>query len=144
MRLQAGFNRSIQAQLGFSQEVMQSLQSVMRSFQQDRSSLNQAQATLRYRLRNPALSELGEDEARALIQEMVDLQQRELDLYKREQEELLKVMSPLQLIRFYRARDELGQRVQQLRQGRGQGGGPGGVGGMATPPGGRGGGRFFR
>jgi Spy/CpxP family protein refolding chaperone len=142
-RLQLGFQRSIQNQLGLGQETMQSVRIVMQSFQEDRSALNRAQASLRYRLRDPALPDMGEDEAKALVQEMVDLQQRELDLYKKEQGELLRVLSPVQLIRFYRLREAMGQRVQQLRQGRGQGGGRGGAGGLAPPPGG-GGGRTFR
>jgi len=142
-RLQLGFQRSIQNQLGLGQETMQSVRGVMQSFQEDRSALNRAQASLRYRLRDPALPDMGEDEAKALIQEMVDHQQRELDLYKKEQEELLRVLSPVQLIRLYRLRDDMGQRVQQLRQGRGQGGGRGGVGGLAPPPDG-GGGRSSR
>ncbi len=142
-RLQLGFQRSIQNQLGLGQETMQSVRGVMQSFQEDRSALNRAQASLRYRLRDPVLPDMGEDEAKALIQEMVDHQQRELDLYKKEQEELLRVLSPVQLIRLYRLRDDMGQRVQQLRQGRGQGGGRGGVGGLAPAPGG-GGGRSSR
>jgi uncharacterized membrane protein YgcG len=85
---------------------------------------------------------MGEDEAKALIQEMVDLQQCELDLYKKEQEELLLVLPPVQLIRFYRLRDDMGQRVQQLRQGRGRGGSRGGAGGLATAPDGGGGSSF--
>jgi len=139
-RLEQGFQASIQSQLGFDRAKMQEVRAVMQSFQEERRALNRAQASLRYRLRDPALPDMQEDEARALIQEMVDLQQQELDLYKREQGELLEVMSPVQLIRFYRLRDDMGQRVQQLRQGRGQGGAGGGVGGMSMPPGGRGGG----
>jgi hypothetical protein len=144
-RLQQGFNRSIQAQLGWDQAKMQRFQEVMRAFQQNRSELSRAQASLRHRLRDPALVDLGEEDARALLQEMVDLQQQELDLYKREQAELLNHMTPVELVRFYRLRDSLGQRVQQLRQGRGQGGGMGGIGGVGPAPGGRGtGGRLFR
>jgi len=135
-RLHLGFQRSIQNQLGLGQETMQSLQGLMQSFQEERQVLNRAQGSLRYRLRDPALRDIGEDEARSILKEMVDVQQRELDLYRREQEELLKVVSPVQLIRFYGLRDDLGLRVQQLRQGRGQGGGPGG--GMTAPSSGRG------
>jgi len=141
-RLQLGFQRSIQSQLGLSQETMLRVRGVMQSFQEERQDLNRAQASLRYRLRDPELSDMGEDEAKALIQEMVDLQQRELDLYKKEQEELLRVLPPVQLIRFYRLRDDMGQRVQQLRQGRGRGGSRGGAGGLATPPDGGGGSSF--
>ncbi|MCJ7627358.1 MAG: hypothetical protein MUO50_03110 [Longimicrobiales bacterium] len=145
-RLHLGFQRSIQNQLNLDAETVKGVQAIMQSFQEERQALNRGQASLRYRLRDPALPDMKEDEARALIQEMVDLQQRELDLYKREQAELLKVLSPVQVIRFYRMRDDLGQRVQELRQGRGQGGGPGGgVGGMNPPMGGRGvGGRPLR
>ena len=145
-RLQLGFGRSIQNQLRLDSEQAQRVQGIMQSFQGERQALNRAQASLRYRLRDPALPDMGEDEAMALINEMVDLQQRELDLYKSEQAELLKVLSPIQVLRFYRLRDDLGQRVQQVRQGRGQGGGPGGVGGGPIGPlGGRGpGGRSFR
>jgi hypothetical protein len=84
-------------------------------------------------------------DASALLQEMVDLQQQELDLYKREQAELLTVMTPTELVRFYRLRDNLGQRLQQLRQGRGRGGGQGGAVGSGLPGVGMGpGGRFLR
>jgi hypothetical protein len=144
-RLHLGFQRSIQNQLGLEQGELQGIQEIMQSFQEDRQALNRAQSSLRYRLRDPALQDIGEDEAKVLLKEMVDVQQREIDLYRREQEELLKVMTPVELVRFYGLRDNLGQRVQQLRQGRGQGGGPGGVGGLTTPSGGRGiGGRSFR
>jgi hypothetical protein len=139
-RLQQGFHRQIQSQLGLDESTMVQIRGVMQSFQQDRRALNQNQAALRYKLRNPALAELEETEARELLQEMVDLQQRELELYKQEQEELLKVMSPVAVLRFYKAREDLGMRVQQLRQGRGQGGGRGGVGGGDLPRAGRGGG----
>lgn len=144
-RLQQGFGRNIQNQLGLDQTTMQGVQGVMQSFQQERQELNRAQASLRYRLRDPALPDMEEDEARALVQEMVTLQERELDLYKKEQVELLKLLSPLQLLRFYGLREEMGQRMQQLRQGRGQGGGLGG-GGLRSPlPGGSGpGGLPFR
>jgi len=141
-RLQLGFQRSVQAQLRLDPEQLQSVQAIMQSFQEERRALNRAQASARYRLRDPALPDMGEDEAMALIQELVDLQQRELELYKAEQGELLKVMSPVQLLGFYRMRDDLGQRVQELRQGRGpgggQGGGQGGPGGPSAPLGGRG------
>mgnify|MGYP001819827278 CR=1 FL=1 len=144
-RFQQGFNRSIQNQLGWDQGKMQSLQGIMRSFQEDRTALSRAQASLRHKLRDPALQDLSEVDASALLQEMVDLQQQELDLYKREQAELLTVMTPTELVRFYRLRDNLGQRLQRLRQGRGTGGGQGGGVGSGLPGAGLGpGGRFFR
>jgi hypothetical protein len=144
-RLQQGFHRNIQNQLGWDQTKMQGLQEIMRSFQEDRTILSRAQASLRHKLRDPALPDIGDAEALALLQEMVSLQQQELDLYRREQEELLTVMTPVELVRFYRLRDSLGQRLQQLRQGRGRGGGQfEGVGPGVRGTGGRPGGGFFR
>jgi hypothetical protein len=138
-RLQRGFQQSVFTEMGLDQDQMQGVRSTMQSFQEERSTLNRDQASLRYKFRDPALPDLAEDEARAILQEMVDLQQRELDLYKREQTELLGFLTPVQLVRFYRLRESLGQRVNQLRQGRGQGNGVGGngVGGLGSGLGGR-------
>ncbi len=144
-RLRLGFQRSIQNQLQLDEAKVQSIQGITQSFQTERSALSRAQASLRYRLRDPALPDLAEADATGLLKEMVDLQQQELDLYKREQAELLKVLTPVEVVRFYRLREDLGQRVQRVRQGMGQGGGRGGSGGAAAIPGGRGGGgRLFR
>jgi len=144
-QVRLGFQRSIQNQLQLDQGQVQALQGITQSFEEERSDLSLAQASLRHRLRDPALRDLAEDDARAFLQEMVALQERELDLYKREQAELLNSLTPVQLVRFYRLRDDMGQRVQRLRQGRGQGGGRGGIGGLPTPAANRGsGGRFFR
>jgi hypothetical protein len=138
-RLHAGFGQMIQNRLGLSQEKVGALQGVMRSFQQDRMELNQARASLRFRLREQALQRMPEAEARALLDEMVRLQEREVDLYRREQEQLLGVLTPIQLVRFYGLRENLGQQVQEIRQGRGLGRGPGGgPGGMGPGPGGPG------
>jgi len=124
-RLQRGFYLQIQTQLKLDATQVEKLQGVMRSFQEERMTLSRAQASLRYKLRDPGLVDMPEAEATGLLQEMVSLQEQELSLYKREQAQFLEFVSPVQLIRIYRLRDNLGQRVQQLRQGRGQGGGRG-------------------
>jgi Spy/CpxP family protein refolding chaperone len=135
-RLHAGFGQMVQNRLGLGREKVAALQGVMMAFQQDRMELNQARATVRFRLREQALQRMPEAEARALLEEMVRLQEREVDLYRREQEELLKVLTPLQLVRFYGLRESLGQQVQEIRQGRGLGRGPGGGGLGGVGPGG--------
>lgn len=136
-RLHAGFGQVVRSRLGLSQEKLVALQGVMSSFQKDRMELNRAKAALRYRLQEPALQGVPDAQARRVLREMVQLQEQELDLYRREQEELLKVLSPTQLVRFYGLRESLGQQVQDLRLGRGLGRGPGGgPGGGAGGPGG--------
>ncbi len=142
-RVEQGFARLVQGQLGLDPTQLSSLQGVMQSFREDRQGLNQAQATLRYRLRDPGLEEMDEAQARELLAEMIRVQEAELELYRREQESLLTVLSPNQLVRFYRIRDEWGQRLQRMRQGGGAGGPPG-RGGVGGAPGlGSTGGAFF-
>jgi hypothetical protein len=155
-RLHAGFGRVVQNRLGLGQDQLVALQGVMMSFQEDRMALNQAKAVLRFRLREPALQGMQEPDARTLLQEMIRLQEQELELYRREQDQLLQVLTPIQLVRFYSLRENLGQQVLELRQGRGLGRGPGGggPGGISGGPGdmdpqeypqsGPGGRRFFR
>lgn len=98
------------------------------------------QASLRHRLRDPALEEVAPGEAMEILNGLVRAQEDELALYKKEQTELLTVLSPAQLVQFYRIRDEWGQRIQQMRQRRRPGGPPGGLspnpGGSGRGPGG--------
>lgn len=137
-RVMQGFGRMVQERLDLTQDEMEALQGVMQSFREDRQALGRSQAALRLHLRGAALQEGGEDQdALELLEEMVRLQEAELELYRREQAELLTVLTPVQLVRFYQLRDEFGRRVQQLRGG-GPPGGPGGVGGTLGRPWGRG------
>jgi hypothetical protein len=130
-RLRARYGQMVRTQLGLSQDEFVALQGVMESFREHRMALSQAEASLRHRLRDPGLESLGDPEAMDLLGEMIRVQEEELDLYRREQEELLRVLSPSQLVLFYRLRDQLGRQVDQLRRGRGPGGmglGQGGLG----------------
>lgn len=134
-RLQQGFGRLVQTELGLDADQLVPLQGIMQSFRDDRQAINQAQMALRYRLRDPNLAEVSDDSAREILEEMIRVQEAELDLYRREQAELLTVLTPNQLVRFYRVREDWGQRIQEMRRPRG----PGGPGGRpAGPPGGGG------
>ena len=135
-QIQVRFQQTLKTRLGLSDDQVQAMETVMQSFQSDRQALGMAQASLRHRLQDPALSTIGDEEASVLLQEMVQLQERELDLYRREQEQLLVHLTASQLLGFYSLREDMGRRVQELRQGRG-----GGVGGPdSLAPGRRGGG----
>jgi hypothetical protein len=130
-----GFAAMVQEQLGLSEAELASLQGVMQSFREDRQLLGRAKADLRLNLRGAESGGGTQEGARALLEEMVRLQEWELDLYRQEQAELLTVLNPVQLVQFYRIRGELGMRIQRLRGG----GGPGGPGGPGGTTGGAGG-----
>ncbi|MGW8267325.1 MAG: hypothetical protein ACWGSQ_13245 [Longimicrobiales bacterium] len=141
-RLEQGLARIVSDELGLTPEGMASVQAVMQGFREERQAVNRAQAPLRYRLRDPALPDLTDDAASEILAEMIRVHEAELDLYRREQAELLTVLSPAQLVRFYGIREAWGRRIQELRQpgGWGPGGGPpgramgatGGFGGMGS------------
>jgi hypothetical protein len=124
-RVEQGFARLVQAQLDLPQEQLSSLQEVMQSFREDRQAVNQAQAALRYRLADPGLPDLTDEAAGEILAEMIRVQEAEVDLYRREQAQLLTVLSPNQLVRFYGLREEWGRRIQEMRKP----GGPRGPGG---------------
>ena len=134
-RLMQGLSRLMQEQLGLSQEELNALQRTMQSFRENRMALAMEQASLRHRLRDPALAEMSQEEAREILAGMVRVQEEELALYRKEQGALLEVLSPQELVQFYRIRDEWGQEIQRMRQRRGPGGGgmPGGPPGVSFP-----------
>jgi hypothetical protein len=141
-QLQVRFQEMVKTQLGLTDEKLQAVEGVMQSFQNERMTLGRNQASLRHRLQDPVLLDISEEDAQEILREMVSLQEREIELYRREQEQLLTHLSASQLVRFYALREQMGRRMQQLRQGRGGPGGPPGVGGRDVGQGwpGRGGG----
>lgn len=154
-RIRARFAQMIKERLGLDDSTAQALNRTVESFQHDRGQLARDQAALRKRLQAFAIEGGGSDqEAQHLLDQMRQLRNREDRLFDSEQDSLSKVLSPSQLLRFDVMREELVQRIQQIRmrgmmgRGRGMGrgggpggpggGGPGGPGGFDAPPGGGG------
>jgi Spy/CpxP family protein refolding chaperone len=143
-RVRARFAQMIQQRLGLDDETAQALNAAVQSFQEDRSQLAREQEALRKRVEAFALEGGHSDaEARQLLTRMDELRSQENDLYGKEQDTLSKVLTPSQLLRFNVMREQMAQRIQQLRQGAGMGrgrgssgGGPGGGPGAGLPGGG--------
>lgn len=137
-RIRARFAQMIKQRLGLDDETARALDSTVQAFRPERDQLARDQEALRKRVQAFDLEGGGSDrEAQQLLDRMNELRQRENQLYLSEQDSLRKVLSPSQLLRFNLMRDQLAQRIQQLRMGgmmgggrgfRGRGGGPGGGG----------------
>lgn len=129
-RVRARFAEMIKERLQLTDDQALRLGEAMSSFQEQRQLLFRDEQALRLRLaavlREPDPSE---DEAQALLDRMSDLRQREARLFQAEQEALLEILPPVKLVRFHAMREELSQRVQQLRGGQGPPPGRGPVGG---------------
>jgi Spy/CpxP family protein refolding chaperone len=122
--------RLTRERLGLDEAESQRLSEVMQSFESRRRELfGQEQETRR---RVEALIRAGgsdQDEAREVITRMWELRAEEAELFREEQEALLDVLTPVQVIRLQELRQELGERIRAIGGGRGGGGrgfGPGG------------------
>lgn len=136
-RVQARFAEMIKQRLGLSEADAARLGQTMDSFVAQRRQLHMEEQAVRSRLEALLQEPSATDsEALVLLQSMEDMRARETRLLHAEQEALLRVLTPLQLVRLHGMRAQLGERIQQLRGGQGpMGGGPAGP-PWRRPPGG--------
>jgi Spy/CpxP family protein refolding chaperone len=119
-RVRAEMARVTRERLGLDEAEAQRLSEVMQSFETRRRELfGQEQATRR---RVEALVRDGtndQEEAREVITRMWELRAEEAELFREEQEALLDVLTPVQLLRLQELRQDFGQRIRALGGGRG-------------------------
>jgi Spy/CpxP family protein refolding chaperone len=125
-RIRAQMGRMMQSRLGLDEEQADRLAAVVQDFDGRRRELFSLEQATRRRV-EALLLEGSDNEAEAteLMGRMAELRLREAELFRQEQEALLDVLSPTQVLRLQSLRQELGQRIRALR------GGPGGQGGDA-------------
>ena len=124
-RVRERFAQMVMNRLGLDDDQTARLRGTIEEFRQERSVLAAESRSLRVRARN-AVQQTGggvlDDEAGAgFLAELRELAQREADLVVAEQEALGQVLTPGQLVVFYQMRDQMNQRIQQLRNNRGNG-----------------------
>lgn len=130
-RVRARFGEMIRQRLDLDDEQARRLEDVVAGFHEDRSRLMREEQALRRQVQE-VLLQGGEDpaEARRLLDRMHELRLEEARLWRAEEERLLQVLTPTQVLRFQALREEMGRRIQRLR-----GGGPPGPPGMGPPVG---------
>lgn len=124
-RVQQRFQERVAAELGLDEGQRDRLVEVATEFQEERRELVRRDLALRRSLAATGTL-LSDDQARAALAEMVEVQEAEVTLLRREQTRLLEFLSPGQVVRFFTLRGELADQIRRL-----QGGGPGG----GRPPG---------
>jgi Spy/CpxP family protein refolding chaperone len=124
-RVRAQMGRLMRERLGLDEEEATRLSEVVRGFDGRRRELFAEEQATRRRV-EAVLLEGGsdQDEARDLITRMWELRREEAELFREEQEALLDVLTPVQVLRLQELRQDLGQRIRAL--GGGRGGRPGG------------------
>jgi len=135
-RVRERYATMVKERLGLSEEQSQQLEQAVESFREPRERLTTDEQALRRRIEAILIEQNpSEDEARSLLQRMQELRVEETRVFQGEQEALLQILTPLQVVRFHAIREQLGQRIQQLRggpmgPGRPPGGGEGPMGGV--------------
>ena len=125
LRIQARFDNLVREDLGLGEDQWRRLQGAVGDFRTRRLEFLQSECNTRARvgrLGGPAGGQqLTEEEASAILAEMLELGDQEATLLREEQEALLRILSPQQVVRYLVMRQQLGDSVLRLR-GRG---GPG-------------------
>jgi len=138
-RIRARFGQIVRDRLGLTDEQARQLGRVVQGFEGDRMRLAGDEEAVRQKVATLLTQDQpSEDEARQLLDRMSELREQEIRLARQEEDSLLTVLSPAQVLRFNLLREQMAARIRQLRRGEGPGGrGPwrGGVGG-GVPPGG--------
>lgn len=135
-RVRARFGQMVRERLGLTDEQAQRLEHVVQGFQADRMELARNEESVRRRVQALLVeTQPSEEEARALLKRMSEMHEQEVRLSAQEEDSLLTVLSPSQVLEFNVLREEMGARIRQLRRGFGSPGRGTGRGG-GGPPGG--------
>jgi len=114
-RIRAQMGRMMQQRLGLDEAQAASLSEVVQGFEARRRELFTQEQAIRRRVQ-AVLLEGGADqaEARTLVVRMSDLRRQEAALFAEEQEALLGILTPRQVLQLHELRQDLGQRIRAL------------------------------
>jgi Spy/CpxP family protein refolding chaperone len=119
-RVRAQMGRLMRERLGLDEAGAERLSEVVRGFDGRRRALFAEEQTTRRSVETVLRDGANdENEARELITRMWELRQEEAALFREEQEALLDVLTPVQVLRLQELRQDLGQRIRALGGGRG-------------------------
>ena len=138
LRVQARFDNLVREGLGLDDDQWRQLQTAVGDFRVRRLEFLQSERNTRARVGRwggpGGGQELTEQEASAILAEMLELGDQEAALLREEQEALLRVLSPQQVVRYILMHQQQGDRIQNIRRGGGPGrGGRGGRGSGRGP-----------
>lgn len=114
-RIRQAFQNRVRQELQLTRDEVPQLTEVVQWSEGQRREIARRTRQLSARAMNYLRDGGPEEEARAILEERRALQREEADLFEEEQDRLLTVLSPNQVVRFYRLRDQFNRQIQQAR-----------------------------
>jgi Spy/CpxP family protein refolding chaperone len=123
------FARAVRERVGLSDEQMRRLAPLTQNHEQQRRRLQQEERTARVALQTQLRSDAPDTAAVSrLLDTLLDVQRRRMQMIEAEHRDLATVMSPVQRARYLGLQEQVRRRMEQMRQGPPPGA-PGGEGG---------------
>jgi Spy/CpxP family protein refolding chaperone len=136
-RLRERMAAAVQTRLRLTDDQMRRLGEANRRFERERGDLLTEERTARRGLRAEVLRGDSADQRRVerLLEQVLTVQRRRLDVLAREQRDLATFLTPVQRAQYLAMQDAMQRRVQDMRRGRRGGGrGPRGDSSRGGPP----------
>jgi periplasmic protein CpxP/Spy len=116
------FARAVRQRVGLNEAQMSRLGPVAQQYEQQRRRLQMEERDTRLSLRASLRNEQAADSKQvdSMLQRMVAIQRRRLDLLESEQRDLATFMTPLQRAKYAALQEQFRRRVEQMRQRRTQ------------------------
>jgi uncharacterized protein YdiU (UPF0061 family) len=115
-RVRQQFDQRMRDEMGLSSAEQQRFMALVEDFRDQRLELSLEMRQLQVRLRREGRREdLTDEEAQALLDQAAGLRDREARLFREEQEALLTILGPAQLVKLYQWREAVTQRLRRLQ-----------------------------
>jgi hypothetical protein len=121
-RIERQFQERLARELELSEDQREELTEVLRDYATARSELLPRRRAIGLEIRELLEGDQSEDRALELIQDLREIRREEADLLEEEEDRLLDVLSPIQVLRLQALRDQFGEQIRGLgtpSQGRG-------------------------
>ena len=117
-RVRQQFDQRMREEMGLSSEAQARFTGLVQDFRDRRLELSLEKRQLQVRLRREGRREdLTDAEARELLSQSLQLAEDEAQLFREEQEALLTILSPAQLVQLYQWRESLVERLRRMQRG---------------------------
>ena len=118
-RVRVRMDQMIRQELDLNEDEWKAVGDNARDFDMKRRELMRSEQALKRRVEAIALEGgANDEEAGEILDQLIALREQELQLFQEEQERLLEILSPSQLVRFQNMREKLGEQIRRLRRGR--------------------------